>query len=131
MFQGLLGIIPPVLWVAMGGAGGAVLRWSTYLGFQRMGFNAPWATLSVNIAGSLAIGYFFGAGADKGPMGETWRLLVTVGFIGALTTFSAFSKESLHMLQHSQWGFLLLNVLANNLLSIAAAWAGYRMAAAW
>lgn len=127
MFQGLLGFAKPALLVACGGAVGALLRAGAYLLAQRGGAPLPWATLTVNVLGSLAIGLFFGAGLEKGPAGEELRLLVTVGLLGALTTFSTFSGEALQMAQAGRWAVAAAHVLGNNLGCFAAVWAGWKL----
>ena len=126
MFQGLFSLAKPALLVASGGALGALVRASAYLLAERSSIALPWGTLAVNLAGALLIGWFFGAGMEKGASGEELRLFVTVGFLGALTTFSTFSRETLQMLQAGQWGWLAAHVLANNLGCLAAAWLGWR-----
>jgi CrcB protein len=86
-----------VLFVALGGAAGSVLRHLTslaMLGLLGPGF--PWGTLSVNILGSAAIG----VAAGLGLQGEG-RLLLVTGFLGGFTTFSAFSLESATLAERS------------------------------
>ena len=128
MFQGLLGFAKPALLVAAGGALGALCRAGATVLAGRTQLALPWSTLAVNITGAFAIGWFFGAGMDKGAMGEDLRLLVAVGFLGALTTFSTFSNEAVQMMQAGRLGLAATHVLGNNLACFAATWFAWRLA---
>jgi CrcB protein len=86
------------LYVAGGGAFGSWLRFLagkaslSLLGPARAG-TLPWATLFVNVAGSIAMGLLVGWLARHGSHGEGTRLLLGVGVLGGFTTFSSFSME--------------------------------------
>ncbi|MET0377297.1 MAG: fluoride efflux transporter CrcB, partial [Rhizorhabdus sp.] len=93
--------------VALGGGAGAVLRYQVGRGLTHwLGPAAmtafPWATLVVNLVGSLAMGLLAGTLARLGPAGDTWRLLVGVGLLGGFTTFSAFSPELMMLIERGQ-----------------------------
>ncbi len=94
----LLASVPPGLAVAAGGALGAWLRYQTgrlyvtALGPATAGA-FPWATLTVNVLGSAAMGLLVGWLARHGAAGEPWRLLLGVGVLGGFTTFSSFALE--------------------------------------
>lgn len=86
------------LLVAAGGGLGAWLRYVTgRLWLSAIGPVAassfPWATLTVNVLGSLLMGILAGVLARHGTGGETWRLLLAVGVLGGYTTFSSFALE--------------------------------------
>ena len=118
--------IPPLLAtlnVAVGGAVGAALRYqvgrslTAWLGPATVGA-FPWATLSVNVIGSLAMGLLFGWLARDGGGGgsEQTRLLIGVGLLGGFTTFSAFSLELMVLIERGQamtgLAYAALSVLA-------------------
>ena len=111
------------VWVAAGGALGSVLRYGAALFMLRFvavgGF--PWATLLVNITGSFLIGIFTGlfAASLTAPTGA--RLFMIIGVLGGFTTFSAFSIDSLLLLQKGEWVAAGAYILGSVLISLAAA----------
>lgn len=114
-----------LLWVALGGSIGAVSRFlvSTWL-FVPDRF--PWATLVINIAGSLAIGVLWGLGHQQ-PWFDSWgRYLLVVGLLGGFTTFSAFSLETVAMIDGQRYLQAIGYVFGSMLVCIVAAWAGQR-----
>jgi CrcB protein len=110
-----------VLWVALGGAVGAVARYGVGLGAARwLGLGFPWGTLIVNVLGGLAMGYL---AARVGPEQTALRLGLGVGVLGGFTTFSAFSLETVKLMEH-QPGLAALYALASVALCVGACWAG-------
>lgn len=113
-----------VLLVALGGAVGSVARYGVGLAAARwLGLAFPWGTLAVNVAGGLAMGLL---AARLGPEGESARLLVGVGLLGGFTTFSAFSLETVRLMEH-QPGLAALYAAASLLLSVGACWLGLNL----
>lgn len=105
--------------VAAGGALGALARygvnlWLTLAG--RAGF--PYATLTVNALGSLVAGILFVLYTQVYAQHAAWRLFAVVGFLGAFTTFSAFSVDTLLLLNTGNWRGALVNVVLNLALSL-------------
>ena len=105
--------------VALGGAAGAVARHQAGRGMTALLGPAavaafPWATLAVNVVGSLAMGLLAGWLARQGS--ESARLLLGVGLLGGFTTFSAFSLELMVLIERGQAGsafaYAALSVLA-------------------
>lgn len=98
--------------VALGGAVGAVLRYQTgrglthWLGVQTVSA-FPWATLAVNVVGSLAMGLLAGWLARYDGSSEQWRLLIGVGLLGGFTTFSSFSLEMMLLIERGQIGLAI------------------------
>lgn len=116
--------------VALGGALGALGRygvseWSK----ARWGTAFPWGTLIVNVAGSVLLGLLIGL-TLSGRLPKWTHYALAAGFMGAFTTFSAFSLETVVLLQNGKLGLALGNVGANVVAGIAAAAAGWWLAAA-
>ena len=87
------------LLVAIGGAIGASMRYAVGLAFtEHGGVSGAWATLFVNIVGSFTLGILMGWFTSRElALENTLWLLVGVGMMGAFTTFSAFSRDTVHM----------------------------------
>jgi CrcB protein len=87
-----------IIWVAFGGALGAVARYATGLLLKTTsGF--PWATLSVNIFGSLLMGVVIGWLSRQSTPNEALRLFLAVGILGGFTTFSTFSMDLFQLIE--------------------------------
>ena len=88
----------------------------------------PYGTLVINILGSFIVGFFVIWTTERVLVDPRWRLLVVVGFCGSFTTFSSYAFDSMSFFDHGQWGLMLANVLANNLLCLGGALAGMALA---
>lgn len=120
----------PALAVALGGAAGSLLRWRVGLWLNPAAQAFSPGTLAVNCLGGLLIGASLVA-FERQP-NEVLRLLLVTGGLGGLTTFSAFSAESLTLLLRGQPGVALAHTLAHVLGALACAAAGWALArAAW
>jgi CrcB protein len=119
-----------VLWVALGGALGASLRFVIGEWARRLPSLAsfPWATLGINVTGSLLLG----ALASGALLGESsspqLRAMVMIGVLGGFTTFSSFSLETVAMLQSGALTRALFYTLASVALSVGAAAIGLTLA---
>lgn len=108
--------------VALGSALGGLTRWGVTAGMGRLlGTGFPWGTLSVNVVGSLFIGWLMTMLSERFPSGSVWylrpddlRLLLAVGFTGSLTTFSTFEYES-HALLRDGDGLTAMTYLFGSL----------------
>lgn len=111
--------------IALGGACGASLRfYFSQLILNWLGKGFPFATLAVNISGSLIMGTLYGL-IEQGIIEVSiYRTLIGIGFLGAFTTFSTFSLDTLLLMQQGEFIKALLNVLLNVSLCIFAAGIG-------
>jgi CrcB protein len=110
--------------VGFGGALGSMLRFSCSYLIKTKGF--PYTTLAVNITGSFLLGALI-ALTIKNPTVSVWKPLLTIGFCGGFTTFSAFSFESLELLKQQQYFLLSTYITASVILGILSVWAGYQL----
>lgn len=112
------------LYIALGGAVGAMARYGMGGWVQvRSGFQFPWGTLSVNVLGSVLIGASLRY-LEVAPASAEVRALVTVGLLGAFTTFSTFSYEIVALLEDGAFERALGYALGSLLLGIVAVYAG-------
>jgi len=120
-----------MLAVAFGSAVGALLRWAAgvWLNGTPVAGAIPLGTLLVNCVGGLLIGAALMA-FEHTP-NELLRLLLVTGFLGGLTTFSAFSGESLFLLQRGEWAWAVAHTLLHVVGALGCAALGYRLMAAW
>ena len=91
------------------------------------GVEFPWATLLINVSGSLLLTLVYGLLEGTAAAPE-WRAFLGIGVLGGYTTFSTFSYESLRLLQHGQLGRASLYVVGSVLLSLLGASLGFRLA---
>lgn len=109
------------LLVALGAAVGAPLRYLTDRWARaRFGNDFPWGTLTVNVTGSFLLGVLTGA-VSTGALPDWLPPLVGTGFCGALTTYSTFGHETVHLLTGGARRRALLNVVGNTAAGLAAA----------
>jgi CrcB protein len=92
-----------VLLVALGGGLGAAGRFLVSLGMPLRAGEWPWATFTINVSGSLLIGLLAGWLATRGEAAEPWRLFLGVGVLGGFTTFSAYSLETMRLIERNDW----------------------------
>lgn len=114
-----------VILVAVGGAIGSTARYlvSTWAA-TRYGAEFPYGTLIVNITGCFVIGTFLTLATERLDISPYWRVFITVGIVGGMTTFSSFSYETIHLLQEADMLRAFYNVGLNILVGFSATWLG-------
>ena len=119
-----------ILLIALGGAFGALSRAGLveWLDWLTPKSNFPWAILSVNLLGCLAIGLIFGAAENRNWLSEATRLMILVGFLGSFTTFSTFGWNTFELFRNGQTVFAFANVALSVMGGLAAVWAGWAIA---
>ncbi|MEK6253557.1 MAG: fluoride efflux transporter CrcB [Gemmatimonadales bacterium] len=118
-------------YVALGGALGALARYgiSGWV-YDRMGENFPWGTLVVNLVGCLALGLVI-RWLQVSAVAPELRPFLTIGVLGAFTTFSTFSYETVALLQEGQWLRAGLYMGGSVVLGLIAMVAGMALATAF
>jgi len=119
-------------WIAVGGALGSIARYAcSNLALGWLGPSFPWGTLAINVLGSFVIGFF---ATLTGPDGRYLvspdiRQFVMVGICGGFTTFSAFSLQTLTLVQEGEAVRAGFNIASSVVLCLASVWLGYIAAA--
>lgn len=115
--------------VASGAALGACLRWGLGLALNGIQPALPLGTLAANLAGGLLAGAAMAWLVRHPELSPAWRLFLTTGFLGGLTTFSTFSAESLALLMRGEMLAAAAHSALHLIGSLAAAALGYRLVA--
>ncbi len=118
-----------LLSIALGGACGSVSRYlvAREMG-RRLGDFLPYGTLAVNVLGSLALGWLATVFLDRPEINSALRLGITVGFLGAFTTFSTFSLESVQLLLNGAVWRAMLNIAVNTVVCLGMCYLGMQLA---
>ncbi|MES2560614.1 MAG: fluoride efflux transporter CrcB [Bacteroidota bacterium] len=113
-----------ILWVALGGAIGSLLRYAVTVWLKpEPSLAFPIHTLIVNVVGCLVIGFVFSFLTT--PQEDFYRLFIITGILGGFTTFSSFGAESFYLIQHKEFLKAGSYILLSNILGLMAVWAGY------
>lgn len=114
-----------LLAIGLGGAVGAVLRFMVSTGVHRFaGRDFPYGTLSVNVLGSLLMGFLYIVLIERASLNGEWRALLLIGLLGAFTTFSTFSIETLNLIENGELLKAGVNVALSVGLCLLAVWVG-------
>jgi CrcB protein len=114
-----------IMYIAAGGALGAVMRFLVSTGIHSLlGRGFPYGTLTVNVLGSFLMGILFIFLTERSSLGPEWRALILIGFLGAFTTFSTFSIETLNLIENGAMARAMANILVNVITCILATWLG-------
>lgn len=115
----------PVIAICVGASAGALARWGLGLWLSPGGV-IPWGTLAANLTGGYLVGLCVAVFQANPHLDPVWRLALVTGFLGALTTFSSFSAEVVHLLLHARYALALgtatLHLLGSLALTMAGIW---------
>ena len=114
-----------IIAIAAGGAVGALLRyWTSVSVHSLLGQEFPYGTLTVNVLGSLLMGFLYIMLVERMILSVEWRAVLLIGLLGAFTTFSTFSLETLNLFEQGEQLRAVMNIFLSVGLCLAAAWVG-------
>jgi len=117
--------VSQLVYIAAGGATGALMRyWMSSGIYAVLGRGFPYGTLTVNVVGSLLMGFCYVFMIERMDVSVEWRAGLMIGLLGAFTTFSTFSIETLNLLESGEQLKAALNVLLSVTLCIIGCWLG-------
>ncbi|MEP6892577.1 MAG: fluoride efflux transporter CrcB [Gaiellaceae bacterium] len=120
--------MPLVLAVGVGGAVGAVSRYSLDRFIEHRVESAfPWATFVINVSGCFAVGFIIAAIVDRQRAPQWLKVGLTIGFCGGYTTFSTFAQEALDLIEARDLAIAFASIGASVLLGVLAVLAGMRL----
>ena len=129
MLQFVWNTMSQYVWIAFAGALGALCRFGSSRACQALlGDQFAWGTLIVNLIGCFLLGFLMHFGLTSDKLSAETRTAISVGFLGALTTFSTFSYETVCYLEDSNWMAATMNISANLVIGLAATFGGLALA---
>ena len=118
-------MLKQLLLIGAGGFFGSIARYLvSRLNTHIEWFAIPLGTLTVNVAGSLLIGFLIGISEKSPILTVEWRMFLMVGLCGGFTTFSTFGYETLTLLRDAEFTWAVLSVLMHLIAGLAAVWIG-------
>ena len=115
-----------ILLIGSFGLVGTLARYWMQGAVQRLtGSTFPYGTLTVNVVGSLVVGFVATLTLERAALNPVWRSAILIGFCGGFTTFSALAYESFELARTGDPLRALLNLAAHAALGLAAVWVGY------
>jgi len=115
-----------ILLIALAGAAGTLARyWIGGLVQRSSGSGFPWGTFAVNMTGCFLFGLVWSLAEERMVVSAEARIVILVGFMGALTTFSSFIFETGALLRDSQWALAFGNVALENIAGLALLFLGF------
>ena len=111
--------------ISLGAVLGANARyWLGAWAAEKLGTAFPYGTLIINVTGSLLLGFFLTLISGRYMVDTRWRMFAAVGFLGAYTTFSTYTYESVYLIMNGKAWTGLLNLFGSSILGAAAVTAG-------
>ncbi|MFU9138454.1 fluoride efflux transporter CrcB [Erwinia tasmaniensis] len=118
-------MIKSLVAVVVGGSAGCIIRWLLAVRLNALFPNLPPGTLVVNLVGGVIIGGAMAWFMRNPHLDPAWKLLITTGLCGGMTTFSTFSLEIVALLQAGNYAWAMISVLTHVLGSLLMTFAGF------
>ena len=117
-----------IISIAIGGAAGSLCRYGMSNGiYLLLGRSFPYGTLAVNILGSFILGIVYILMIERASISEELRAGITIGLLGAFTTFSTFSIETINLIESGEILKAGLNILFSVTLCVVGCWLGMNL----
>lgn len=117
-----------IISIAIGGAAGSLCRYGMSNGiYLLLGRSFPYGTLAVNILGSFIMGSVYILMIERASVSQELRAGITVGLLGAFTTFSIFSIDTINLIESGEILKAGLNILFSVVLCISGCWLGMNL----
>jgi fluoride exporter len=105
--------------IALGAIGGALSRYSLAIAFsQALGTDFPWGTFFCNLSGCFGMGFLITLISERWSVSPEIRLMLSVGFLGSYTTFSAYQMDADTLLASGRWELTFLYWIGSAVLGI-------------